>query len=230
MKVALLVCDHVLEKLEHIGGQYPKMFAALLPSIDLVPYWVCDGQFPSIDDYDAFICSGSKYSVYNKIPWILKLQQFMVDAFQADKKLFGSCFGHQMIAQALGGKVEKAKTGWSIGVQEFETQSNKEWMSPQADNFKSLLICRDQVVQLPENSTVHATSNHCPVGMFSVANKFLGIQPHPEFSKEYHQALYTGRSEQIGNAIIENANSTMHLPLDTKIIVDWIMHFLSRKA
>lgn len=231
MKAALLVCDHILDKLIHIGGEYHDMFTKTFPEIEFTPYWVCDGQFPnSPDDHEIYFCTGSKHSVYDEIPWITELQKFVSALYDAEKKLIGSCFGHQMIAHALGGKVEKVATGWTIGVHKFDIKSKTDWIEPHLDDFKLLLMCQDQVTQLPQDSTVQASSKQCPVGIFTVSNHFLGIQPHPEFSKQYHQALYSGRSELIGQDIIDGANATMHLSLDTKILVDWIMNFLRRKA
>ncbi len=199
MKAALLVCDHIRKELVHIDGEYPDMFEKLFPEINLKPFWVCDGEFPtSTDQYDIYICSGSKHSVYDDIPWIGELNSFVNAIYKANKTLVGLCFGHQMIAQALGGKVEKAIGGWSIGVHEFEVTAKDTWMTPDMNRISLLLMCQDQVAELPENSQIHAATYTCPIGIYSIDNRFLGIQAHPEFSKEYHQALFTIRSEQIG--------------------------------
>ena len=227
MKAALLVCDHIRDELVHIDGEYPDMFAELLPDIELHPYWVCDNEFPaSANDHDLYICTGSKHSVYEDIPWIHQLNDFVNDINASGKKYLGLCFGHQMMGQALGGKVKKAEGGWSVGVHEFELEKPADWTVPLKNNIKLLLMCQDQVSQLPDGSVVHASSKQCPVGIFSCGSNFLGIQAHPEFSKQYHQALFTGRSEQIGDDVIAQALGTMDQPVNRKEIVQWMMNFL----
>lgn len=77
MKTALLVCDHVLPDLVPEHGDYPMMFARLLPDLNMDSWYVCDGHFPDIRDYDVFVITGSKYSVYDDIPWIQDLKVFV---------------------------------------------------------------------------------------------------------------------------------------------------------
>lgn len=228
MRTALLICDHVLDKFESIDGQYLDMFNRLLPSLNLQPYYVCDGEFPQTpDQYDAYICTGSKLSVYDEVEWIRELQRFVKGVYATSSKFVGVCFGHQMIAQALGGEVSKAGVGWCIGAHRITIDHPGSWMDPAAKILNVLMLCQDQVVQLPSDSVVLASSKDCAISMFSVGDRMLGIQGHPEFSKEYDRALFESRVDRIGqekvNKGIESINSEVH----TEVMAQWILNFLA---
>ena len=226
MKTCLLVCDHVLPALEPINGTYPEMFQNLFPDLALEPHFVCDGFFPDIDDYDQFICTGSKYSVYDEEGWIVELLKFIREIAQTNKKFVGVCFGHQAIAYALGGETCPAEVGWNIGVHTFEINLFQHWMLPENPDYNILMLCQDQVKALPPRAEVLARSEQCPIGMYHIDDQFLGIQGHPEFSKTYNQALYTSRIEKIGREKVQAADESLHIKVDKDLFETWIMQFL----
>jgi len=227
MKTALLVCDHVLSQFQEEHGAYPEMFDKLFPDLDLVPYFVCDGNFPDVHDFDAFIISGSKYSVYDDIQWILDLKVFTVTIFNSNKKLLGVCFGHQMIAEALGGKVEKAANGFLIGLHIFELLQKEPWMNPYQSPYTMLMLCQDQVAQLPPGSRVLSKAEGCSVAMFSIEDRILGIQGHPEFTKEYNRTVFESRIEKIGQDKIDQAIESLELATDSSLLRKYLTGFLA---
>ncbi len=177
MKNALLVCDHVPKHLQKEHGTYPEMFRNLF-KLPMNEFYVCDGEFPSLDDYDAFICTGSGYSVYDEVSWILELQEFTRKSYQAGGKFIGVCFGHQLIAESVGGKVERLDAGFLIGIHTFEMIRQYNWMEPFEQEYNALMFCQDQVVKLPEMGEVLAKSPLCPVGAFRVSEHFLDCIIH----------------------------------------------------
>jgi len=226
MKVALLVCDHVAAQFVEKHGDYPLMFDQLLPELKLEPWFVCDNQFPLIDDYNAFVCTGSKLSVYDDVAWISRLKAFVKEIYASGKKFVGVCFGHQMIGEALGGMVEKAASGYLIGVHTFSTSETAPWMRPSPQSYRILMLCQDQVLKLPPGARVLAASADCPVGMFTVGNTFLGIQGHPEFTPDYNRDVFESRVERIGKEKVEKAVESLDQEPDTELMRGWILGFL----
>ena len=229
MKVGLLECDHVAEKFRHIGGDYRDMFPALLPNLEFELFDVCNGQFPeSTQASDAYMCTGSKYSVYDDIDWIHRLKAFVGDIHQVQKPFVGLCFGHQMMGEALGGKVGKAAVGWCVGVHSFTLLQQEAWMAPPENEYKLLMLCQDQIQGLPPDSQVLARTADCPVGMFTVGRTMLGIQAHPEFSKDYVSAVIQNRVGRIGEAKSNSGLESLSQPTHSATIGRWISNFLER--
>jgi len=219
MKAALLVCDHVADELVDAHGTYPEMYRRLL-QVPFDSFYVCDGHFPSIDDYDLFVCTGSKFSVYDDLDWIQKLKEFTREAYQVGKKFIGICFGHQMIAEALGGKVQRSDFGYLIGLHKFELTEKKAWMKPYEPSLRMLMLCQDQVVRLPEGAELLASSESCKIGMFKVDNQFLGIQGHPDFTPEYNRAVFESRLKNLPFKILDKAVKSLNSNPDNEKIQD----------
>lgn len=230
MKVGLLECDHVREDLMHIGGDYrqmfPSLFATVAPEWDFIFYDVCKGYFPSSpDECDVYICTGSRFSVYDDEDWIIRLKQFVKAIYQSGKIYLGVCFGHQMLAEALGGKVEKSAKGWCVGTHTFSIVKIENWMSPAMQSINLLMMCQDQVTGLPPESILLATDPDCPVAMFRVGENMLGVQAHPEFSKTYDQALMELRVERIGQGKVDEGIASLELPVHDTIMAAWMKNF-----
>jgi GMP synthase-like glutamine amidotransferase len=231
MKIGLLECDHALERFRHIAGDYRDMFAALFaphaPRIDLRFFDVCNGEFPaSMDACDAYLTTGSRFSAYDDVDWIHALKDFVRRIHEAKKPFVGVCFGHQILAEALGGKVSRAETGWGAGVHGVEVIRHEHWMRPEQSECALQYMHQDQVERLPENGVVIGRSDHCPVAMFRVGDSMLGIQGHPEFPKAYSEALLLDRIERIGAERVKAALASLDRPADETVVARWIVEFL----
>lgn len=225
MKIGLLVCDHIQEGFPG----YPELFGSLLPEHELINYFVCDGKFPkSAQEHEAWIVTGSKYSVYDDVEWINKLKNFVRDIARADKYCIGVCFGHQMLGEAMGGTVLKSPMGWCVGVHQFEVTEASSWMSPNQASVNLLMSCQDQIQVLPPNSKVIAKAPKCPVGMIQIGNKMLGIQGHPEFTADYVKFLMEDRTNRIGELTVKEGLQSLNLPKHSDIVGNWINEFINQ--
>ncbi|MFT5194740.1 MAG: GMP synthase-like glutamine amidotransferase [Candidatus Promineifilaceae bacterium] len=237
MKLALLLCGHAQEKFHPItGGDYDVYFQSYFSEysdddVTLECFDVTAGHYPqNRDDFDGFITTGSKYSVYDDLDWIKTLTVFFQTIHEEGRKLVGVCFGHQMMAHALGGRVEKSANGWGIGVKTFQvydTAEDEAWLKPKLDKFNIFLSCQDQVQELPSDSVVLAGSDFCPVGMYRVGETMLGVQGHPEFTADYAEALMADRVDRIPADVIAAARKTMLIVQPSKHeLASWIINFI----
>ena len=226
MKIGLLECDDVVGRFPEVKGGYREMFATLLPGFAFRYYEAHRGQLPgSGEECDAWLCTGSKYSVYGGTRWIADLAAFIRSV---NKPYVGICFGHQMLAHAMGGEVAKAKQGWGVGVLPLEVLKREAWMDPPAASVRIQHMHQDQVQRLPKGSVLLCRSPHCEVGMFRVGETRLGIEGHPEFTVEYGAALINARRKSIGEDGARRALDSLKEKSDGPVIGRWIERFLKR--
>ena len=227
MTIGLLECDDVAGRFAHIAGGYREMFAALLPEARFAYYGAHRGQIPgSPDECEAWICTGSKYSVYEPHDWIAGLAGFIRDIAKRKAPFAGICFGHQMLAQAMGGEVAKSRQGWGVGVLPMQILSAEPWMRPPLPEVRLQHMHQDQVQRLPPGAVVLGRSAHCEVGMFRIGETMLGIEGHPEFTADFAEALIRNRAKSIGADGTAAALQSVRQPNDGALIGRWIAAFL----
>lgn len=231
MKLGLLQCDSVEKNLQPQFGDYPDFFERLFKAIDaplsLQTYNVIEQIYPkTIDECDAYLITGSSYSAYQDLPWIKVLKNFVVTLHQKKKKLIGICFGHQLIAQTLGGKVEKSPKGWCIGTSTLVIKQPQAWMLPPLEQCALLACNQDQVTILPKGAALLAGNDFCPYAAFSIGQHILTCQMHPEFSKEYAEILMQCREIRMGSDRVKEALQSLTKPLDNLTFAKWMVSFL----
>jgi len=235
MQLGLLQCGHIPEEFHGVTGGdneaiFSKHFDRYAQGVTIRPFDVFSGIYPdSIDDCDGYIMTGSRFSVYDDELWVHRLKEYVAELYLAKKKFVGICFGHQMIAEALGGKVTKSSRGWGIGAHDFTVDVYEPWMNPPLERYTILMSCQDQVEVLPSDSTVLAGNQLCPVGMYRVGHHFLGIQGHPEFTPGFSRLLMERRTDRIPAETIDSAMQTLDNPLHTQELTDWIVNFIDRE-
>jgi len=209
------------------------MFARLLltakPDLKLQTYNVVDFQYPkTIDECDAYLMTGSKLSVYDEIPWIIELKNFVRKLNTIQKKIVGICFGHQLIAEALGGKTLAAENGWCVGAHKTKLNENAAFYKTPGEEFCLLSNHKDQVSKMAEGATLLASTEACPIAMTSLGNHILTFQGHPEFNKEYARALLDMRREILGEPVYSTAINSLKIETNNSLVANWILRFLER--
>lgn len=232
LKIGILQTDSVLDQFQPEFGNYPKMFTDMLleaadGDAEIVNYDVEHFEYPeNIDECDAYVMTGSKKSVYDDEPWIHELVRYVVKLHVAKKKLVGICFGHQLIALALGGKTEPAEIGWRVGVQNCDILVEKDYMQPPQKQLATIASHKDQVTILPKGAELIASYDACPNSMFQIENHILAYQGHPEFSKPYSNALMGFRREILGEAIYQQGIDSLNKEMNSSVLSRWIVNFI----
>lgn len=231
MKLGILKTDTVRAEWAPRFGEYPDMFARLLsaqdPSLEFAVFDVMEEDYPQdIEAVDAYLITGSQFSVYENLPWIGRLLSFIRALNERQKKLVGICFGHQAIAQALGGRTEKARAGWGVGLHRHRFSQRPAWFDQGEAEFAVLVSHRDQVAEVASGARVLAGSDFCPNAVCQVGHHILSFQGHPEFTNEYSRTLMTHRRELIGEETCRKGIASLGELPATRRMAGWILAFL----
>lgn len=231
MHIGILKTDDVRPALVSEYGEYHDMFIRLLrerePALQFTIYDVQRSRYPQdLDEVDAYLITGSKAGVYEDIAWIPPLASFVRSLRDRGKKLVGICFGHQLIAHALGGRVEKSPKGWGVGRHGYTLTDAAGSYGPAGTRFHVLASHQDQVMEPADGAVILAASEFCPVAMTQVGEFALTFQGHPEFCPGYARSLMQVRQACIGEERYQQGMSSLELPLDSQQVAGWMLRFM----
>ena len=237
MKLGILETGKLAENLAVRFGHYPEIFRNLYEPLDrelsFQAYEVGHGKFPErADECDAWLITGSKYGVYDPEPWIDPLKAFLRNARDARVPMIGICFGHQIMAEAFGGRAEKSERGWGCGVHRYRVERQVGWLANSGDEISMYAMHQDQVVALPDDATRLATSSFCVNAIVSYGDPdrpyAVSVQAHPEFSRELAEALVQfRRSSHIPEPVADAALETFGTAVDNRIIAQSTLKYAS---
>ncbi len=233
MKIGILKTDAVRPEWVPDFGEYPDMFIALLaredPSLEFAVYDVEEGVYPEdIDEVDAYLITGSKSSVYEDKAWIQQLMVFVRELHARKKKLVGICFGHQIVAQALGGKTEKSTKGWGQGLHTHTFVETPPWHDGGSPDLQILVSHQDQVVKNAEGARVLAASEFCENAVVQIGEHILTFQGHPDFVPGYSSEIMDYRREMIGDEVYETGMASLQQSPEGDRVARWILNFLKQ--
>lgn len=232
MKLGILETGHPPRQLARFGG-YPAMFRRLLgeDAYDYAVFDVQGGELPgNADACPAYLITGSASGVYEDLPWIAGLKAFL-QAVKGQAALVGICFGHQVMAEAFGGRVMKSPKGWGIGAQTYRIVHPQPWTGDAA-TITLPASHQDQVVECPPAAEVIACNDFAPFGMLAYADQpAISLQLHPEFEADYAIALAEITRGKGANAqAVEQAIASLRQPDDRALAARWIKDFLAARS
>ncbi len=236
IRLGILQTNH--DKSEEVGDAFPDdahrfrdLFDALDVRFQYRIYMTIGGELPqSLDEQDAFLITGSPLSVLDKHIFTDDLLEFIRLSDAAQKPLLGACFGHQAIALALGGKVEKSPAGYNVGIEETRFHSKRSWMEPDHDSLPLYVFHEDQVTQLPEGCELLGSSKNCKIASFAKGEHIFTIQAHPEFSPEFMHCVLRYTQSSMPAKAVSDAYASLENKQLGDVFATWSSNFFLGKC
>lgn len=222
--------DDLIADYRSYGHLFVEFFTRLGLSLNYRFYQVQQGEFPQQGDCDAYLITGSKAGVYDPLPWIPNLQQWITRAFSDGEKMIGVCFGHQIIAHTLGGFAGKSPKGWGVGLHVTQLGKLPTWLDDTEPTLELIYSHQDQVERLPTGATLLAGSTFCNNASFCIGQQVLTFQGHPEFTVEYTRRLLGRRAAAIGNELLQERMNNLREAQDAQRAGRWMAALIGVKT
>ncbi|SFI41815.1 type 1 glutamine amidotransferase [Albimonas pacifica] len=228
MRIGILETGFPPRELQDAHGTYPDMFARLLAGHGFAfrAWPVLKDEFPAgPQEADGWLITGSRFGVYEDEPWIARSMDLVREIAAAKLPMVGICFGHQLMAQALGGHVEKSDRGWGLGPVDYRDLEIGEPM-------RIIAVHQDQVTTQPPATRIIAQTDHCPIaGLAWTETPAISWQPHPEMSPAFtSQLIEMRRGATYDDALADAALSRMSEPLTSPALGARIARFFKENA
>lgn len=232
MQVTIIEAGRAPGRLSEEFPRYPSMFMSLLgaadPDLTFRTVAVLDGEaLPDPTTCEAVLITGSPFGVYDSTPWMDPLRAFIRGVFAAKRPMVGVCFGHQVIADAMGGDVRKSEKGWGLGRHVYDVTAPQSWMTGAGTQVALSVSHQDQVITPPEGAVTLARSAHTDHAMIAYTDApVMSLQGHPEFSDEFVAALYAARrGKTLSDAQVDGAVASLNAPADNPLVAQWMARF-----
>lgn len=220
MLIGILQTGQSPDVLRDEAGDYPAMFERLLAGHGFTyrTYHVEAMDFPAdVHDCDGWLITGSRHGAYEDHPFIAPLEAFIRRAMAAHVPLVGICFGHQIIAQAMGGRVEKFAGGWAVGAQDYDFGGQPVTLNAWH---------QDQVVARPAGAEVVACNHFCENAALVYGTDAFTVQAHPEFRDGFVEGLMDTRGKGVvPEPVMAAARARLGQPNQSDAIADRIAAF-----
>jgi GMP synthase-like glutamine amidotransferase len=231
IKLGILQTNH--DKSVEVGDAYPDdahrfrdLFDAHETRFEYKVYMTIGGEVPkSLDEQDAFLITGSPLSVLDTHIFTKDLVDFVRACDNAKKPLIGACFGHQIIADALGGTVKKSKNGYNMGVEKTHFFEKSLWMKPNKQELPMYVFHEDEVTHLPEGTKLLGSTPNCKIASFSKGNHIFTTQAHPEFTPEFMTSVISYTAQKVPSFDPRPALSQINDPTEGHVYATWCTEF-----
>ncbi|RYE45985.1 MAG: type 1 glutamine amidotransferase [Hyphomicrobiales bacterium] len=234
MKLTIIQTGDVPASLRPQFGAYPPMFKRMFDEagqpFEYETVAIYDGaEFPDAAKLDGILITGSAAGVYDDHAWLDPLRAFIRSAYAASTPMLGICFGHQIMADALGGDVRKSEKGWGLGRHTYEVKSRPGFLATDLPALSIACSHQDQVIVPPKEADVFLGSEFTPnAGLVYANGRALSLQPHPEFLDDYTLALAELRRGKAPDVVVDTALASVATPSHSSDVASWLGAFLSR--
>jgi GMP synthase-like glutamine amidotransferase len=221
MKLTIVQTGSVPEHLQPQFADYPLMFRQMFDStgeglrFDDVDARV--SALPDPEQLEGIVITGSPAGVYEDHAWLPPLRDFIRRAYDKGTPMLGVCFGHQVMADALGGEVRKSEKGWGLGRHKYRVVNRPDFLATAPDALSVACSHQDQVIAPPASAQVILSSDFTPnAGLYYHNGRAMSVQPHPEFEDAYATALVEMRRGKASEPVIATALNSMSTASDTQ--------------
>ncbi len=236
MKLTIIQTGDLSPPLREQFGPYAKMFERMFDAtghqFSYEAIRVFEGAtLPDPAELEGIVITGSAAGVYDHLPWLDPLRDFIRDAYAKKCRMVGVCFGHQIMADALGGDVRKSEKGWGLGRHTYTVKGRPDFMASAPETLTIACSHQDQVLVPPEGAEVILASEFTPNAGLSYENgAAISFQPHPEFLDDYTIALAELRRGKAPDGVIDAALASIAKGSDSATVSTYIARFLTAKA
>ena len=235
-RVTIIETGLVSRKNRELHGSYPQMFERMIGAADATVTFdtvsiPAGDALPDAGGLEAILITGSAAGVYDGFEWIAPLEAFVRTAHMNGVPMVGVCFGHQLIAQALGGVVRKSEKGWGLGRHVYDIAPGNGLI----EGSQIAIACshQDQVITPPAGATTILSSDFTPyAGLLYGGGRTLSVQAHPEFSIGFALACceMVRSKGDAHDSVVTSAQASLAEPLDSARLGGAITRFLTRSA
>ncbi len=220
MRIGILECGQSPDIMRGEMGDYDTMFERLLAGrgFEFTSYHVENMEFPQcIGQAEGWLLTGSRHGAYEDHAFIPPLEDFIRRTYAEGLPMVGICFGHQIIAQALGGTVVKHPNGWAVGAQDYDFDGERITLNAWH---------QDQVTVLPKDARIAATNGFCENAALVYGDRAYTVQAHPEFDDAFIDGLIEHRAKgKVAQDLLDQARARMGGALQSGSIADRIEAF-----
>ncbi|UPK36961.1 gamma-glutamyl-gamma-aminobutyrate hydrolase family protein [Bradyrhizobium sp. 186] len=233
-RITIIETGRVPKTYRERHGSFPDMFERMIRTEDSSAAFeivsIPNGDaLPDPRKLEAVLITGAAAGVYDGLDWIGPLEDFVRTAYVNKTPMVGICFGHQLIAQALGGTVRQSEKGWGVGRHVYRVLPDNGVV----DGEQLAIACshQDQVIEAPNDALTILSSDFTPhAGLLYANGTTLSVQPHPEFDLDFAHVCCELRDGKAPDAVVATARASLAEPLDSAKLGGAITRFLGRRA
>ncbi len=187
---------------------------------------------PDPRDVAAFVITGSAANVPHREEWMLQTEAYLREVVRQRVPTFGICFGHQLLAQALGGEVRKNPRGREIGTRNIQRIAHDPIFDGLPEVFKASVTHIDTVATLPQGATVLAKNDFDDHHAIRFTETCYGVQFHPELDADVMRGYVEHRWDTLASEgfVVEELHRTIEeSEHGRRTLVNFVRHVMVKR-